>query len=209
MLLHCIRHGESTYNAEGRVQGQSDVPLSELGLRQGHAVAAALRQMSIEAIISSPLQRAYKTAEIAAESLGLAVRTDDRLKELNAGVFQDKLRSELETLYPKEFARWTSGDTDFVIPRGESRNDLKRRGMEVLREIAAEEHQSVAVIGHGRLLITALKGLLGISLEAEPQSLRNGSVTRIEMNGEGQARLLAIDEVEHLAHLGFAGRGDL
>lgn len=209
MLLHCIRHGESTYNAEGRVQGQSDVPLSELGLRQGQAVAAALRQVPIDAIVSSPLQRAHKTAEIAAESLGLEIRTDARLKELNAGVFQDKLRSELEKLYPREFARWTSGDPDFVIPGGESRNDLKRRGIEVLRAIAANEHQNVAVVGHGRLLITALKGLLGIPLEAEPQSLRNGSITRIEVNRDGQPRLLAIDVVDHLAHLGLAGRGDL
>jgi broad specificity phosphatase PhoE len=209
MLLYCVRHGESTYNAEGRVQGQSDVPLSELGLRQGHAVAAALRQVPIEKIVSSPLQRAYKTAEIAAEMLSLKICTDDRLKELNAGVFQDRLRSELEKLYPKELARWSSGDPEFAIPGGESRNDLKRRGMEVLRAIAAGEHQIVAVVGHGRLLITALKGFLGIPLEAEPQSLRNGSITRIEVNGDGQPRLVAIDEVDHLSHLGLAGRGDL
>ena len=209
MLFHCVRHGESIYNAEGRVQGQSDVPLSELGLRQGHAVATAFRDVPIDAVFSSPLQRAYKTAELAAEILGLEIRTDDRLKELNAGVFQDKLRSELQELYPDELARWTSGDPEFVIPGGESRDDLKRRGIEALFAIAKNDYQSVAVISHGRLLITTLKGLLGIPLEAEPQSLRNGSITRFEWNGRHQARLVAIDEVEHLAHLGQAGTGDL
>lgn len=209
MLLYCVRHGESTYNAEGRVQGQSDVPLSEFGLRQAQAVAAALRQVPIDVLYSSPLRRAYRTAEIAADMLGLEIRTDDRLKELNAGVFQDKLRSELGSLYPEALDRWTSGDPDFAIPGGESRNDLKRRGMEVLQEIATREHQNAAIISHGRLLITALKGLLDMSLEAKPQSLQNGSISRIEMNGDGEARLVAFDETDHLVHVGLAGSGDL
>ena len=209
MLLYCVRHGESTYNAEGRIQGQSDVPLSELGLQQGHAVAGALRQLPIDAIFSSPLQRAYRTAELLAETLGLEIRTDDRLKELNAGVFQDKLRGELAELYPDEFARWKSGDPDFVIPGGESRLLLERRGIEALLAIAATDYRNVVIVSHGRLLITALKGLLGMPLDAEPQSLRNGSITCIECNGEQQARLVTIDQVEHLAHLGHAGRGDL
>ncbi|KKK94352.1 hypothetical protein LCGC14_2683730, partial [marine sediment metagenome] len=68
MLLYCIRHGESTYNAEGRIQGQSDVPLSELGRRQGEAVAAALRAEPVEAIYSSPLRRAMQTAEPLADA---------------------------------------------------------------------------------------------------------------------------------------------
>ena len=209
MLLYCVRHGESTYNAEGRVQGQSDPPLSELGLQQGQAVADALRRFPIDAVFSSPLKRAFKTAEIAAETLGLEISADDRLMELNAGVFQDRLRSELNQLYPDEFARWNSGDPDFVIPGGESRNDLERRGIEVLRAISQHEFENVAIISHGRLLITAIKGLLGVPLDAEPRSLRNGSITRIQWNGEQRPLLVAIDEVEHLAQLGHAGSGDL
>lgn len=209
MILYCVRHGESTYNAEGRVQGQADVPLSEHGIRQGRAVAAALCELPIQAIFASPLQRAYQTAEIAAAELGLDIRTDDRLKELNAGVFQDKLRTELGERYPEEYARWKSGDPSFAIPGGESRNDLQRRGMQVLRDIGSQPFEHVAVIGHGRLLITSIKGVLGIPLDAEPQSLRNGSITRLEMNGDGQATLLGIDEAGHLAHLGEAGTGDL
>jgi len=209
MILYCIRHGESTYNAEGRVQGQSDVPLSELGIRQGEAVAEALSRLPLDALYASPLQRAYRTAELAAERLDLDIVADDRLKELNAGVFQDRLRSDLERLYPEELARWTAGEPDFAIPGGESRNDLKRRGMEVLRELGARDHGHAAVITHGRLLITAVKGLLGIPLEAEPQSLQNGSITRLQFNGNGEVELLGIDEVAHLAGVGLAGRGDL
>jgi broad specificity phosphatase PhoE len=209
MILYCVRHGESTYNAEGRIQGQSDVPLSELGLRQGRAVASALADYPIDVIYSSPLKRAHDTAQMASATLGLDVQTDDRLMELNAGVFQDKLRSELAELYPDELARWVAGDPDFVIPGGESRDDLSRRGVEVLREIGTRGHAHTAVITHGRLLITTVKALLGMSLEAEPQSLQNGSITRIELNGSSQPKLIAIDQVEHLAGVGLAGRGDL
>lgn len=209
MLLHCVRHGESVYNAEGRVQGQVDVPLSELGFQQGQAVAAALCSFPIDAIFSSPLQRAFKTAEIAAEKLDLEIRTDNRLMEVNAGVFQDKLRSELQELYPDELARWASGDADFVIPGGESRNQLTRRGIDALRDIAKNEASNVAVVSHGRLLITAIKGLLGMSFDTEPRSLRNGSITRIHWNGKDAPELVAIDESNHLAHLAPAGQGDL
>ncbi len=209
MILYCVRHGESTYNAEGRVQGQSDVPLSELGLRQAHAVAAALAEAPIEAVYSSPLQRAYQVAEIVAERLSLKIRTDDRLKEVHAGIFQDKLRSDLVELHPEELARWTSGDLHFKIPGGESRLELQQRGAEVLREIADCHEGRVAVISHGRLLITALKALLGIPLDASPRSLRNASITRIQHNGDGRFYPLALDEIEHLVDLGLPGQGDL
>ena len=209
MILYCVRHGESTYNAEGRVQGQSDVPLSELGLRQADAVAAALAEAPFEAIYSSPLQRAYRVAEIVAERHRLEIRTDDRLKEVHAGIFQDKLRSDLAKLHPKELARWTSGDLHFKIPGGESRLELQQRGAEVLREIADRHEGHVAVISHGRLLITALKALLEIPLDESPRSLRNASISRIQHNGDGRFLPLALDEIEHLADLGIPGQGDL
>jgi len=114
MLLYCIRHGESSYNAEGRVQGQSDVPLSELGLRQSAAVAAALADQRVDALYASPLRRAMQTAQPVAEALKQEIRTDPRLMEVHAGVFQDKLRTELDDLYPEEIARWRSGDPDFA-----------------------------------------------------------------------------------------------
>ena len=88
MLLYCIRHGESSYNAEGRIQGQSDVPLSELGRRQSEAVAAALAEVPIEAVYASPLRRAMQTARPVAERLNLEIQTDPRLMEVHAGEFQ-------------------------------------------------------------------------------------------------------------------------
>jgi len=211
MLIYCVRHGESVYNAEGRIQGQSDVPLSDLGLRQSQAIARALAELPIEAVYSSPLRRAMQTAEPLAACLGLVVQTDPRLMEINAGVFQHRLRAELPDLFPEAYSRWLSGEPDFVIPGGESRRDLMRRGREAFETIARSGHQHVVVVTHGGLLAGALKALLGIPAERHPFVFHNGSITRLEL-ADGcpeQVKLLSLNETEHLRALGPSGCGDL
>ncbi len=208
MILYCIRHGESSYNAQGRIQGQSDVPLSETGRRQGQALAAALADLPIEAIYASPLRRAMQTAQPIADPLKLEVLTDPRLMEVHAGVFQDQLRTDLETLYPEEIARWRSGDPDFVIPGGESRRDLMRRGLAAFEAIGRGGHAQAVVVTHGGLLAAALKALLEIPAQRHPFVLHNGSISQIELT-DGQVRLLSVNQVDHLRDVGFGGKGDL
>src|SRR5262245_14347132 len=135
MLLYCIRHGESLYNLEGRIQGQTDVALSPLGERQSQALAADLATSPIDAVYSSPLKRAMQTAKPIALALNLDVRSDDRLKELHAGIFQGLLASELAERFPEAAAAWRSQDPDYRIPDGECRRDLMTRGRSVLEEI--------------------------------------------------------------------------
>lgn len=208
MLLYCIRHGESTYNAEGRIQGQSDVPLSDLGRQQGEATAAALAALPIEAIFCSPLRRAVQTAQPLADALRLPLREDPRLMEVHVGNFQDRLRSELDRLHPEAMARWRSGDPDFALPGGESRRELMRRGEEVFREIRSTGLAHVAVVTHGGLLAAALKSLLEIPAHRHPFVLQNGSITRLDWNGT-EVRLLSLSQFEHLRGIGLSGPGDL
>ena len=152
MILYCVRHGESVYNAEGRIQGRLNVPLSELGRRQSAAAAAALAGLSVDALYASPLRRAMETAEIIADALGLPIQTDLRLMEIDVGVFQDKRPCELAELYPEALARWKSEDLDFVIPGGESRRQLIARGRAALQAIASTGRQAAIIVAHGRLL---------------------------------------------------------
>jgi len=198
MLLYCIRHGQSTYNADGRIQGQSDVPLSELGVRQAEAVAEALCGLPLEAIYASPLRRALETARLTADALGLEIHTDQRLKEISAGVWEDKPRSEVERLFPQELARWRSGDLDFTIPGGESRRDLLRRGLAAIESILQAGCLQAAIFAHGGLLVVTLKALLGIPPQEPPFDLENGSITQLAVDGDGRFQLLALDEVDHL-----------
>ncbi len=197
MHVHCVRHGESTYNAEGRIQGQSDVPLSEAGHRQGKALAAALGQLPFDAVFASPLRRAMDTARPLAAALELPIHTDPRLIEIHAGAFQDQLRAELEQRYPKELDRWHSGDPDYAFPGGETRRALMERGRAAFEAIRGSGHERVVVVSHGGLLAAALKSLLEIPARLHPFYLRNASVSQLALE-DGKVRLLTFNEVEHL-----------
>ena len=209
MILYLIRHGESTYNAERRIQGQSDVPLSELGQRQSRAVAEAMADVPLDAIYSSPLQRAYAVARDIAARHGMPIRTDDRLKEISVGVFQDRLRSDLEVECADDLARWCSGEEDFAIPGGETRRQLADRGSAALRKIASNGHGSVVVVAHGGLLVAALRRLVELPQPLTPFSLRNCSITTVTVDGNGRFQLDRLDEVEHLRKVGISLGKDL
>jgi 2,3-bisphosphoglycerate-dependent phosphoglycerate mutase len=208
MKLHLIRHGESISNAEGRIQGHLEVPLSALGRRQAEAAAETLADLSLNAIYSSPLRRASETAEIIAARLNLPIRFDDLLKEINVGVFQGRMPSELQRLYPEEFARWKSEEFDFVLPGGESRRQILQRGREALKSIVAGGHRNAAIVSHGRILMTTAKDLLGMSQKNPPYSMQNGSITTLSYNN-GKFGLVALDSVGHLRDIGLSGSGDL
>lgn len=196
MLLYCIRHGETTYNAEGRIQGQLDTQLSELGRKQALAVAKALAGQPIELVVSSPLSRAFATAEPLAAALGVDIRTDDRLKEINAGIFQNLVPAEMGERYPVETAKWKSHDPDYQIPGGESRRTLMNRGAAALEELLRSPLKVAAVVAHGVLLTAAFKGLLGIPADRSPFMLYNGSINVLEFNG--QIRLMILNQIDHL-----------
>lgn len=222
MLQYLIRHGESVSNAAGRVQGQEDVALSDVGLRQAEAVAAWSRGLArpvglgVDEIWSSPLERARATAERIAASLGLPVRIDDDLRELHAGIFQGHLWADLEARFPHEVARWRSGDADYAIPGGESRADLAARGRATLERLAARPVRTMIVVAHGGILTAALGSLVGRShplLAAAAErpftklpALANCSVTSVRWPGP---RLEAFNDTTHLDRGGPAAPGSV
>ncbi len=208
-ILYLVRHGESVYNAESRIQGHADVPLSELGRLQGEAVAEALAGVSVDAIYSSPLLRALDTARCIAGRHRVSLCTDPRLMEIDVGIFEGRLKSELVAENSPEFVRWLSGDDNFTIPGGESRRQLAERGCEALRSIAAYGHRAAVVVTHGGLLSATLRSILKLSQPLPPFSLQNGSITRVAFDGAGEFSLLALNETEHLQAIGLSKGGDL
>lgn len=209
MWLYCVRHGESTHNAEGRIQGQADIPLSDFGRRQGEAIADALAEVPVGAIYASPLARALETAQIVARRLNLPIRIDSRLMEIHVGIFQNRLRSEVAELYPEAFTRWTAGEPDYVIPGGESRRSLQERGCAAFREIAAAGHQHAAIIAHGRMLAVTLAALVPVAAGPAAPSLQNASITTVRYDGDHCWELTAYNRIDHLRNVGLSGAGDL
>ena len=210
MLQYLVRHGESVSNLEGRVQGQSDVELSDHGHAQAEQVAEWSRRLAesvaIDEVWSSPLQRARETADVIAAAVGLPVLVEQGLCELHAGIFQGHLWADLEEKFPEEVARWRSGDVDYVIPGGESRAQLAARGRAVLEGLAGRTSRVMIVVSHGGVLTAALGSMLGrehplLATAAERPftklpALANCSVTQLSWPGP---KLLAFNETGHLA----------
>jgi len=214
MLQYLVRHGESVFNVEERVQGQADVDLSSLGRRQAARVAARSRELVASVsgpeptweIWSSPLRRARHTAETIAAAVGLPLRIEERLCELHAGIFQGHLWADLETHFPEAVMRWRSGEVDYQIPGGESRAQLAARGHEALQTLADRNVTGMIVVAHGGVLTAALGSLLGpahpllASAAQRPftklPALANASLTLLEWPGP---RLVSFNETAHLA----------
>jgi len=206
MILYCVRHGETVFNAAGRIQGQTDSELSELGRSQCRAVATAFAGQPIDAIYSSPLRRAREGAACVAEQLGLPVREDDRLMEIHAGIFQGLDWADIQVRYPREAAAWRTQDPDFRIPGGESRRDLMQRMGAALRDIRESGVRQVIIVAHGGSLSAGLKVLLEIPAQRNPFTLGNGSISTLVWDHD--VKLLTLNLTDHL-NGAIGGGGDL
>jgi broad specificity phosphatase PhoE len=204
-----IRHGESLSNREGRVQGQADVELSEVGQRQAAAVADWCRRQpemaAADELWSSPLRRARATAEAIGVAIGKPVQLADDLRELHAGIFQGHLWDDLVVQFPTEVARWQSGDLDYQIPKGESRRQLAERGRQALEALADRPTKRMIVVAHGGILTAALGLLVGrdhpLLAEASERpftrlpALANCSISELTWPGP---KLVRFNETSHL-----------
>ncbi|MEL6792727.1 MAG: histidine phosphatase family protein [Pseudomonadota bacterium] len=145
--FYFLRHGETTWNAIGRTQGQLDAPLSDLGRRQAAAAADTLRNHPIQRIVASPLSRARDTAEAAAAALGLSVTYDDALMEFHAGEWQGQPRGENIRAY---FQR------EADPPGGETFQEFADRAWGAIRSAAAQGPETL-IVCHGGLWYAMLE----------------------------------------------------
>ena len=152
-LLCLVRHGETAWNAEHRVQGQLDVPLNDVGRGQARAVAEALAGERFAAIYSSDLSRARETAEPAARLLGLPVRLDANLRERHYGIFERLTYAEVKERFPEDYARFERREPEFDFRTGESLRAFFARAVQCVLSIA-ERHagERVLVFTHGGVL---------------------------------------------------------
>ncbi|MEU8296887.1 histidine phosphatase family protein [Micromonospora sp. NPDC048909] len=143
------RHGNTDWNAANRVQGQTDVPLNDLGREQARAAAPLLAGLRPDALVASDLSRAAETAAALAALTGLPVRSDARLRERHFGRWQGLTLTEVAEQFPAEYARWRAGDPD-PGAEIETLDDLGKRVGTALTEAAdAVPGGTVVVATHG------------------------------------------------------------
>jgi len=160
--LILLRHGETDWNAGFRLQGHRDITLNGLGLEQADAAAPSVAALQPDVIVSSDLQRAWRTAAPVAALTGLPLSTDRRLRETSLGEWEGLTRQEVTDGWPGMWDRWRSSSADFAPPGGESRSQVAERAYGVVTDLDGGTHRRALLVAHGGLIVGLTGKLLGL-----------------------------------------------
>ena len=196
-----IRHGETAWNREGRLQGWQDIELNAAGRHQAERLAARICASTqiFDALYSSDLQRAYATAAPLSAGLGLRVHGVPGLRERCYGVLEGLDLARLDELAPEAAAARNSRDPDRPLEGGESLGQFRARVIAAVDDIAGRHPgQCILAVTHGGVLDIVWRHACGVALDApRPVPLLNASITRVGIDG-GRWQVLQWADVDHL-----------
>ena len=182
-----IRHGETAWNVDTRIQGHLDIPLNDRGRWQAARLGAALAAEPIVAVYTSDLGRAHETGMAVASALNLPVVADPGLRERAFGHFEGKTFTEIEAGWPEDARRWRTREPGFVPEGGESLLTFRDRIVGTANAIAARHvGELVVMVGHGGVMDVLYRAATGQELQA-PRSwaLGNAAINRLLWTPEG------------------------
>ena len=193
-----VRHGETDWNSQGRIQGHLNSSLTAAGRAQARAVAQRLAGEPIAAIHCSDLGRAQETARPAAETLRLDIRSDARLRERKLGIFEGLTFLDAEARFPEQFVRYRGRDPHLELETGESLVMLRDRVAAAMADIGAEhDGGTVLVVTHGGVLDILYRLAADMTLDAPRTfSVENASVNRLRWDGR-RLHLVSWGDVSH------------
>ncbi len=202
-LFYFVRHAETEWNANNRLCGRTDVPLSEAGRLQAARLAERLRPLPPRAVYASPLQRALETARIIAATSGVEPVVDSRLAELNYGTWEGKTYAEVTEQDPAFYRAWDADPGTVAPPGGESGQQAFARAVPFLDELAARHPgrpEHVVVVSHKTICRLIVCHVLGIppSQYRRRLSMENAAVNIIVRSEQGW-RLILLNDTSHLA----------
>ena len=198
--ITAIRHGETAWNVDTRIQGQLDISLNEKGHWQAEQAGIALAGEQIDTIISSDLARAYETALAVAKHHGLNVAVDRGLREREFGVFQGKTFAEIEAELPEQAFAWRKRVPEFAPEGGESLLVFRERVRQCLSALVAQyAGQHIVIASHGGVMDVLYREATGLDLQApRTWQLGNASINRLLWNGE-HLSLVGWSDTSHLS----------
>ena len=197
MQLILIRHGETLWNKEGRIQGISDVELSSAGIEQARLLALSLKDHPIKAIHASPLKRALKTAEIINEFHQKEIHTHQDLMEMDQGDFEGVSFKELIACEKDFLKKWITDPASVQMPNGESLTQLQERAWRAMERIINKEENAL-VVAHNFTIAAIICRIRSISLnEFLSACVGNASKTIVNFQKDG-IFIEAFDDRSHL-----------
>jgi broad specificity phosphatase PhoE len=197
--LLLLRHGRTELSAERRFAGRGDIPLTGEGAKEARQVAARLAGSGVQMIVSSPLQRARKTAEAVAESTGAPIVVDENLAEGDFGAWEGLTFAEAGAKWPDEMAAWMASP-DAAPPGGESFATVALRVLAAIdRVIETHRHEKVVVVSH----VTPIKTVVCRALLAPPEAMFRinldvASLSRVDCFDNGTAVVRSLNDTSHL-----------
>jgi broad specificity phosphatase PhoE len=202
MRLILVRHGETAYNRDRLTLGRADLPLTELGLRQAEALGKRLADESLTAVVSSPLQRALRTAEVIASSHGISIAPDERFIEMDIGAVEGLTFAEVTVRHPELRANWGGADGPLYRMPGSNERlvDVQARACKAVEDLAGvHANRGVCVVTHNFVILSLLAWATGIEL-AEFRRLKHdvAAISVIDLGGDRPA-VLAMNDRCHLS----------
>ena len=156
MKIYFVRHGETFWNKEKKIQGQSDIPLNEYGIELAHVTADAMKDIPFDIVYSSPLLRAKETADILVKNRNLEVYTDSRLVEMSFGEGEGESLPEIHTHPEMKLYNFIHNPGEYIPPTGgETFKDLYIRCKSFINEVilpAENKYDTMLIVGHGALI---------------------------------------------------------
>ena len=201
MRLILIRHGETEWNVSGRYQGQTDIPLSDRGRAQAEALGRRFASIPVDAVYSSPLQRAYDTAAAIARVKGLPIQKADGLKELDFGEWDGNTKEVNEEKFGEAFTRYRIEPFHYPMPGEGTLNRAKLRvgaALEDIKELYRHTDKTVVVVANGGILKLAIFYLMDMTSRLyRCIELDNTSLTVIDIE-EDRCILRVLNDAHHL-----------
>ncbi len=201
MKIYFVRHAEAMGNVLEFFQGRTDCEVSEKGIKQLECLAKRFKDIPIERIYSSPLKRTMATAEAVNKYHGLPIIRDERLIEINGGVWEGRKWSDLPELYPVEYDLWKNKMEDFYIEGGEKMTEVYSRMKAAVQDIASQNRgRTIAVVSHG----CALRNYLCFAMGKPIQFLKdvgwsdNTAVSLVEYDEELRPKIIFKNSNDHL-----------
>jgi probable phosphoglycerate mutase len=195
-----IRHGETDWNLQTRLQGHTDIPLNATGRWQAGRLAEALHGEPLDAVYSSDLKRAWHTAQAVAQASGAPLVAEPQLRERGFGCFEGLTYAEVDSRWPEDARRWRLREPGFAPVGGENLVQFHARCVEAAERLAAAHAGgSIALVAHGGVLDSLYRAATRLALDA-PRSWRmaNASLNRL-LYSPGGFSLVGWDDDAHLA----------
>ncbi len=181
--FYIFRHGQSSYNVEGKIQGHTNNSvLTDRGIDQAYDAANRLKNKAVEIVVSSPLRRAKQTGSIVAKVIKAPLQYDERFTEVNVGIAEGMHYTQAMEKFGELYRQWRSADPQYEnirFEKGESKKQVRQRVFSALTQYAQSKYNNIAVSGHGITLAETLH-----ALNIEKEEIDNGEIIHLQYDND-------------------------